>query len=158
MKRNLKIYGNTKFACFQLNSILTVIYVSVKAYFYYKSHHLCNQCLSPLKLWVHGHGEVHSIQHYVIKFISDLWQVSGFLQVRWFPPPIKLTANDITVILLKVTLNTINHKPHLLAFDQNWVLIITWPLSSHWINIPFGAKSYPTMTTTAPALHSGLTI
>ena len=26
-------------------------------------------------------GEVYSIQHYVIKFVSDLWQVSGFLQV-----------------------------------------------------------------------------
>ena len=26
------------------------------------------------------HGEVYSIQHYVIKFISDLRQVSGFLQ------------------------------------------------------------------------------
>jgi hypothetical protein len=28
-------------------------------------------------------GEVNSIQHYVIKFVSDLWQVGGFL---WFPP------------------------------------------------------------------------
>jgi hypothetical protein len=24
------------------------------------------------------HGEVYSIQHYVIMFVSDLWQVSGF--------------------------------------------------------------------------------
>jgi hypothetical protein len=38
------------------------------------------------------HGEVYSIQHYVIKFVSDLWQVGGFLQVLRFPPPIKLTA------------------------------------------------------------------
>jgi hypothetical protein len=28
------------------------------------------------------HGEVCSIQHYVIKFVSDLWQVDGFLRVR----------------------------------------------------------------------------
>jgi len=28
----------------------------------------------------------------VIKFVSDL-QVSGLLQVLWFPPPIKLAAN-----------------------------------------------------------------
>jgi len=27
------------------------------------------------------HGEVYSIQHYVIKFVSDLRQVGGFL---WF--------------------------------------------------------------------------
>ena len=32
------------------------------------------------------HGEVYSIQHYGIKFVSDLQQVGGF------PPPIKLTA------------------------------------------------------------------
>jgi hypothetical protein len=38
------------------------------------------------------HGEVKSIQHYVIKFISDLRQVGGFLRVLRFPPPIKLTA------------------------------------------------------------------
>ena len=38
------------------------------------------------------HGEVYSIQHYVIKFASDLRQVGGFLRVLRFPPPIKLTA------------------------------------------------------------------
>jgi hypothetical protein len=37
-------------------------------------------------------GQVYSIQHYVIKFVSDLQQVSGFLWVLRFPPPIKLTA------------------------------------------------------------------
>jgi hypothetical protein len=37
------------------------------------------------------HGEVYSIQHYVIKFVSDLRQVCGFLRVLGFPPPIKLT-------------------------------------------------------------------
>ena len=37
-------------------------------------------------------GEVYSIQHYVIKFVSDLRQVRGFLWVLRFPLPIKLTA------------------------------------------------------------------
>jgi len=37
-------------------------------------------------------GEVYSIQHYVIKFVSDLRQVGGFLRVLRFLPPIKLTA------------------------------------------------------------------
>jgi len=36
--------------------------------------------------------EVYSIQHYVIKFVSDLRQVGGFLRILQFPPPIKLTA------------------------------------------------------------------
>ena len=53
------------------------------------------------------HGEVYLIQPYVIKFVSDLWQVGGYLWVLQFPPPLKLTATDITEILLKVTLNTI---------------------------------------------------
>jgi hypothetical protein len=32
------------------------------------------------------------VQHYVIKFVSDLRQVGGFLRVLRLPPPIKLTA------------------------------------------------------------------
>ena len=38
------------------------------------------------------HGRVYPIQHYVIKFVSDLRQVGGFPQVLLFPSPIKLTA------------------------------------------------------------------
>jgi hypothetical protein len=34
------------------------------------------------------HGEVYSIQHYVIKFVSDLQQVGCFLRMLRFPPPI----------------------------------------------------------------------
>ena len=39
-----------------------------------------------------AHGEVYSVQHCVIKFISDLRQVGGFLRLLRFPPPIRLTA------------------------------------------------------------------
>jgi hypothetical protein len=35
------------------------------------------------------HDEMYSIQHDVIKFVSDFWQIGGFL---WFPQSIKLTA------------------------------------------------------------------
>jgi len=38
------------------------------------------------------HGEVYLIQHYVIKFVSNLRQACGFLRVLRFPPPIKLTT------------------------------------------------------------------
>ena len=34
--------------------------------------------------------EVYPIQHYVIKFVSDIRQVSGFLRVLRFPPPTTL--------------------------------------------------------------------
>ena len=36
-------------------------------------------------------GYVYSIQHYVIKFVSDLRKVGGYLRLLRFPPPIKLT-------------------------------------------------------------------
>jgi hypothetical protein len=39
-----------------------------------------------------AHGEVYSIQHYVIKFVSDLRQVGGFLRILRFLPTVKLTA------------------------------------------------------------------
>ena len=38
------------------------------------------------------HDKVYSIQHYVIKFGSDLRQVGGFPRVLRFPPPMNLTA------------------------------------------------------------------
>jgi hypothetical protein len=37
-------------------------------------------------------GKVYVI-HYVIKLVSDFWQVGGFLR---FPPPIKLIATIIS--------------------------------------------------------------
>ena len=40
----------------------------------------------------HVHGEVYSIQHYVVIFASDLRQVNGFFRIILFPPPLKLTA------------------------------------------------------------------
>jgi len=46
-------------------------------------HHWCCEFESRL-----GRGA----QHYVIKFVSDLRQVGGFLRILQFPPPIKLTS------------------------------------------------------------------
>jgi hypothetical protein len=37
-------------------------------------------------------AEVYSIQHYVMKFVSDLRQVDGFHRVLRFPSQIKLTT------------------------------------------------------------------
>jgi hypothetical protein len=56
------------------------------------------------------HGEVYSIQNYVIKFVSDLRQVAGFPPVLRFPPPVKLTPRynwNIAEICVK------HHKPNL---------------------------------------------
>ena len=50
-----------------------------------------------------AHGEVYSIEHYVIKIVSDLRQVGGFLQVLRFPSPNKTDRHNIAEILLKAT-------------------------------------------------------
>ena len=39
-----------------------------------------------------GHGELFSIQHYVLTIVSDLLQAGSLLCVLRFSPPIKLTA------------------------------------------------------------------
>ena len=53
---------------------------------------------------------MYSIQHYVIKFVSYLRHVGGFLWILWFPSD----RHDITEILLKVALSaiilTLNHN------------------------------------------------
>ena len=63
----------------------TIIY-AISAYHHY------NDVSSNL-----ARGGVYSIQHFVVKLVSDLRQVGGFLQELRFPPPIKLT----TTIYLK---------------------------------------------------------
>jgi hypothetical protein len=44
------------------------------------------------------YGEVYSIQHYVIKFVSDLRQVSGFL--RDFIPQFVITVQEFPPVSL----------------------------------------------------------
>ena len=91
------------------------------------------------------HGEVYSIQHYVIKFVSD------FL---WFSPgtPVSSTNktdhHNITEILLKVALNTINQptviSEIMLAF-HNKVMTIEQTVISE-ITLAFHNKVSKVMT------------
>ena len=53
-----------------------------------------------------AHGEVYSMQH-VIKFVSYLQQVSGFLLGTMSSSTKKTDHHDIVEILLKVALNII---------------------------------------------------
>ena len=39
-----------------------------------------------------AHRELYSTEHYVIKFVSDMRQVGGFLPVLLRPPPVKLSS------------------------------------------------------------------
>ena len=55
-------------------------------------------CNDILYLWdkvvslIPTRGVVYSMQRYMIKFVSDLQEVSGFIWVLRFSAPIKLTA------------------------------------------------------------------
>jgi hypothetical protein len=77
------------------------------------------------------HGKVYWIQHFVIKLVSDLWQVPGFLWVLRFPPnslrvymslhwdypdaePTSLHSYSLTLLL--------NRKPTI----TNYSLSIAW--------------------------------
>jgi hypothetical protein len=72
---------------------------------------LYNQCLSPLSITtkvvspIPAHGEVYSIQHYVIKFVSvaGLW----FSVNTLVSSTNKTDHSNITEILLKVALSAI---------------------------------------------------
>ena len=62
-------------------------------------------------------------QHYVVKFVSDLRQVGGFLRV---PPPRgsstnKTDCHDRTEILLKVALNTIKQTNNIAILEAKSV-------------------------------------
>ena len=70
---------------------------------------------------------MYSIQRCVIKFVSGLWQVGGFLLVLRFHPPIKNDRHDITQILLKVALNTLiieSANVHDFVCSQDFISII----------------------------------
>ena len=56
-----------------------------------QSMHITTTVVSSLP----AHDVVCSIQHYVIKFVSDLRYVGDFLWVPLFHPPIKLSATDM---------------------------------------------------------------
>lgn len=72
--------------------------------------YLSNQCLSPWRL-IPASVKVYSIQLYVTKFVSDLWQLC--IQGLWFCPLFKLTPT----VLLKS--KVFNGKLH-----TNWTYII----------------------------------
>ena len=80
-------------------------HVLIFFFYIYENTNLCHPFtidqLNILHTQVYDYGKVHSIQHYVIKFFSDLRQVSGFLHKK------KTDCHDIIEIFLKVVLSTI---------------------------------------------------
>ena len=72
-----------------------------------------------------GSGKVYSIKHYMKKFVSDMRQVGGFLRVLRFLSTNKTDHHDVTEILLKVALSTIQpactEKFIFLSLIANWL-------------------------------------
>ena len=68
------------------------------------------------------------VQYYVIKFVSDLQQVGGFLRVLRFCPPMKTDRHDISEILLKVALSIIKRNLIMSFFMifSNKFMSISW--------------------------------
>ena len=103
--------------CKLFNSILLIflksnrVFIMVVIVCSWIYNYLCNQCLSPLKLWV----QPHSWRCVLDTALCDKvcwWLATG----RWFSPgtPVastnKTDYHDITEILLKVALNTKNQN------------------------------------------------
>ena len=85
------------------------------------------------------------VQHYVIKFVSDLWQVGCFLWSPQVSSTNKTDCHDITEILLKVALNTIkqnkqqnckvrNNDIYIRIFRYFYFIFNLYSYFKNWIN------------------------
>jgi hypothetical protein len=92
------------------------------------------------------HGKVYSIQHYMIKFVSDLSVVTGW----WFSlgdlvsSTNKSDCHNITEILLKVVLITIikpNLKWNIITLSQRRWKYGNQRQHTHWIQIAVCVKT-----------------
>ena len=71
-----------------------------------------------------AHGEMYSIQHYVIKFVSDMRQVGSFHRILWLPPLIKLT----TMIFWNIVDSGVKHSNPLFIPGSG----VSWWNTIHW--------------------------
>ena len=86
------------------------------------------------------HGDAYSIQHYVMKVCR--WLPTGFLWVLPFSSTNKTARHNITEILLKLVLNTINQAKtidRLQSLSSLWQVSLPfqkWPIrihADHWV-------------------------
>ena len=112
------------------------------------------------------------MQHYEIKFVSDLRQVSDFLRVLLFPSSTAKTDHCyITEIVLKVALNTntlatmktinhsftIQHSLHQHWNFQNWIFTINMeeiPLLLHLHLSRYSYMNWSIISTPFPGISS----
>ena len=73
------------------------------------------------------------VQHYVIKFVSDMWQEERFSLCPPGSSAIKTDHHDITEILLNVALNTIKQTKQT-NINHNSANILTLIYSPPWLS------------------------
>jgi hypothetical protein len=78
---------------------------------------------------------MYSIQHYAIKFVSDLQQFNGFLWYYMVSSTNKTDCHDITEILLKVALNTIPAPFIAILLSSTWIYQVTCSNKSSVLDI-----------------------
>ena len=78
------------------------------------------------------HGEVYSIQHYVIKFVSDLQQAEGFTPGTPVSSTNKTDRHDTAEILLKVALNTIDQPTIFIVLIFVCIIFCNSPPQGLW--------------------------
>ena len=105
------------------------------------NNYLCNQCWSPLNVVSSNpvHSELHSIQHSVIKFVSHLLHLSGFLHQENWPP-----RYNWNIVESGVKHNSPN--PYKLYVVNKWVItyfFTTWPIPFRLIRCFHIKKIYP---------------
>ena len=91
-------------------------------------------CIWCLKLWVRvPFMAVYSIQHYVIKFVSDFWQVGGF--------PHQYNREKVSLMLVFLLVSEFHQMYYIFSINtpmlylyQNWVLNVR--LSFSFWNLP----------------------
>ena len=71
-------------------------------------NYLCNQCLSPLTLWVRTPPRRGVLETTLCDQVCQ-WLVAGW----WFSPGTPVSSTNKSEILLKVALNTINRQSYL---------------------------------------------
>ena len=125
-------------------------------------NYMCNQCPSPLTLWVRVPflARCTRLQHYVIKFVIDLRQVRCILCIHQFPPPIKLIATIYWNIVESGVKHHFHHHLETCQSHQHWyitfidyatlwVVHVLLPVQLHWImkdhseNKPYGSMELP---------------
>ena len=80
----------------------------------------CNQCLSPLSSNP-THGEVYSLQLYVIKFVSNLRHVGCFPRVLSFPSPNRTEILPLSTIITYCFPDK-NRKSLMLNTKSRWIV------------------------------------